>query len=71
MIHQREKIKSSVYENMIPINKGKLRVYKEKSKEKPKEGDSDFHFCMSLLPYMRNIPLRSTIMFPVYLDKKY
>lgn len=51
-----KKNKSSLFEKIIGIEEEKLRAYKEKSKEKPKEDDSDFHFCMSLLPYMRNIP---------------
>lgn len=51
-----KKIKSSVYEKMIAIEEEKLKAYKAKSKEKSMEDDSDFHFCMSLLPYMRKLP---------------
>ncbi|XP_050511402.1 uncharacterized protein LOC126887729 [Diabrotica virgifera virgifera] len=51
-----KKAKSSVYEKMIAIEEEKLKAYREKCKERTKEEDSDFHFLMSLMPYMKKIP---------------
>ncbi|CAG9840758.1 unnamed protein product [Diabrotica balteata] len=51
-----KKAKSSIYEKMVAIEEEKLKAYKEKCKERPKEEDSDFHFFMSLMPYMKKIP---------------
>ncbi|KAG8234674.1 hypothetical protein J437_LFUL015152 [Ladona fulva] len=52
---KRAKMKSSAVEKLLEIEEKKLLAYQQR-KSNPSDEDADFHFLMSLLPYLRKVP---------------
>ncbi|KAG8233818.1 hypothetical protein J437_LFUL008039, partial [Ladona fulva] len=52
---KRAKMKSSVVEKLLEIEEKKLLAYQQR-KSNLLDEDADFHFLMSLLPYLRKVP---------------